>query len=131
MEIANYSLFISSLDEKLKEEYATIEPKLGIEEAERSLFREQIKLMLCPSKCYCCKRLCDIDMRLDEHHKIHKCEYGHQMRAVSGIRIEKKKGVTVEHYASVKRCEDIEETSSFQFNSEELTWKEFCERKKD
>jgi hypothetical protein len=30
----------------------------------------------------------------------------------------------------VKRCEDIEDLSSFQFNSEEITWKDFCDRKK-
>ncbi len=96
-----------------------------------SKFRDKVKLILCPVKCACCQRLCDVDMRQDEHHRIHKCNYGHQMRAISGVRVEKKKGGVVEYYASVKRCEDIEEMSSFQFNYKEITWKEFCVLKKD
>jgi hypothetical protein len=94
------------------------------------MFREQIKLIYCSNKCDCCQRLCDIDMRIDHHHKIHKCEYGHQMRAINGIRVEKKKGSIIEYYASVMRCEDIEELSSFEFNGEEITWKDFCDMKK-
>lgn len=131
LEIVNYSLFISSLEEKLREELGNVEQKTVILDTEKSEYCEQIKLIICPNKCYCCKRLCDVDMRLDEHHKIHECKFGHQIRAVSGIRIEKRKNGVTEHYASVRRCEDIDDTSSFLFNSEELTWREFCQRKKD
>ena len=130
MEIVNYSLFISSLEEKLREMLTEIEQKTALLDTEKSQYCEQVKLVLCPSKCYCCKRLCDVDMRLDEHHKIHQCNFGHQLRAVSGVRVEKRNNGVTEHYASVKRCEDIEDTSSFQFNSKELTWREFCEQKK-
>jgi hypothetical protein len=70
-------------------------------------------------------------MRVDKYHKIHECKYGHQMRAISGIRIEKKTGGTTRFYASVKRCEDIEDMSSFQFNGEDLTWKNFCDKKRN
>jgi hypothetical protein len=108
LEIRNYSLFITCLEEKLKENYDYVKDKSILSESDQNTFREQVKLILCSNKCDCCQRLCDIDMRVDQHHKIHKCEYGHQMRAISGIRVEKKKDSTIKYYASVKRCEDIE-----------------------
>lgn len=37
----------------------------------------------------------------------------------------------VEYYASIHRCEDIDETSLFEFNSEEMAWRNFCERMKE
>lgn len=87
MEILNYSVFITVLEEKLKKEIKALEKKVEVSKSEKGQFKKQIKLTLCTSKCYCCKRLCDVDMRLEEHHNIHRCGYGHQMRAISGVRI--------------------------------------------
>ena len=43
-------------------------------------------------------------MRIDPHHKIHRIESGHQMRAVKGIVVQKKVNSNIESFASVLRC---------------------------
>lgn len=130
LEILNYSLFISSLNDVIEEEITELPKKVALLDSDKENFREQVKLILCPRKCDCCKRLCDVDMKIDSLHKIHRCKYGHQMRAVNGIRVEKREKGTIQLYASVRRCEDIEDTSPFEFNTEMMTWKVFCDRKK-
>jgi hypothetical protein len=34
-----------------------------------------------------CLKGCDIDMIEDPHHKIHKCNFGHQIRAIGGMMV--------------------------------------------
>lgn len=46
----------------------------------------------------------------------HQCLYGHQMRALGGVKL--KNGD-----ASVIRCEDVNIMSEVEFNGTKMTWK--------
>ncbi len=52
---------------------------------EKDLYIKKCNLVLCNATCPCCDRLCDVDMRHDPHHSVHKINSGHQMRAVKGM----------------------------------------------
>jgi hypothetical protein len=67
----------------------------------------------------------------DDPTHIHKCNSGHGIRAISGIRVEKKRDDNVQLFASVQRCEEIEPLSTFRFNNKDIKWMDFCEQKKE
>ncbi|CAF4153354.1 unnamed protein product [Rotaria sp. Silwood2] len=75
--------------------------------------REQwlIRLHGCKALCPCCRRLCDVDHHLDntshagQGENRHRCQFGHQMRGMAGIKYE------LTHEASIERCESIKDDS--------------------
>jgi uncharacterized protein YegL len=68
-----------------------------------------IRIRGCEAVCPCCKRLCDVDHRLDNVSPVgqgenrHRCQFGHQMRGMAGIKYE------VTNEASIERCERIKD----------------------
>ena len=89
--------------------------KVNDEEIEH--FRNLINFYVCKQKCPCCDRICGED---DPNHKYHQVKYGHQMRAIGGIKLN-------DNSASVSRCEDIGANEIMQYNGVEKTWMEFKE----
>jgi hypothetical protein len=94
---------------------------------EKNEFKQKITVVICEEMCPCCGRLCDIDMKQIDVHTIHKCNTGHQIRAIIGMRVESYEDGDKHFYASVLRCEDMELSSVIQFNGRKYTWKEFTE----
>lgn len=80
----------------------------------------------CGTQCPCCKRICDVDHRLNVTSPVgqgenrHRCQFGHQIRAMGGIRYE----VTAE--ASMAWCEIIKDDDPVTTNNNiRQTWKTF------
>ncbi|CAF4831358.1 unnamed protein product [Rotaria sp. Silwood1] len=73
--------------------------------------RERLLIQVrgCQEQCPCCKRLCDIDHRLDNATPVgqgenrHRCQSGHQIRGMGGVRYE------VINEASTVWCEIIKD----------------------
>ncbi|CAF3091340.1 unnamed protein product [Rotaria sp. Silwood2] len=74
--------------------------------------RLQTQLRGCQAQCPCCKRLCDVDHRLNnaipagQGENRHQCQSGHQIRGMSGIRYE------LTNEASTLRCEMIKDNDA-------------------
>ena len=80
----------------------------------------------CEMACPCCKRLCDVDHYLDNTSSIgagdnrHRCQSGHQLRGMGGIRYE------TSNEASLEYCENIKDDDPIVNKSgKRVTWKEF------
>ena len=85
-------------------------------------------VLSCTEMCPCCRRICDIDHRLmmacpigqDENR--HRCQYGHQIRAMGGIKVEKT------NEASLECCEKMNENDRIIIrHGNQQTWKQFKE----
>ncbi|CAF1623994.1 unnamed protein product, partial [Didymodactylos carnosus] len=81
----------------------------------------------CGAQCPCCKRICDVDHHLELTSPIgqgknrHRCQFGHQIRGMGGIRYE----ITGE--ASIAWCEIIKDDDPVTTTSNNIrqTWKAF------
>ncbi len=80
----------------------------------------------CGERCPCCKRICDVDHHLDVISPIgqgenrHRCQSGHQIRGMGGIRYK----ITAE--ASMAWCEIIKDDDPLTTNNNmRQTWKTF------
>ena len=72
---------------------------------------------ICNSKCPCCDRMCGED---DTAHIVHKCIYGHQIRAFGGVKLSN-------NDASVIFCEDLADNNIVELNGLKKTWAQFKE----
>ena len=80
----------------------------------------------CQAQCPCCKRICDFDHHLNMTSPIgqgenrHRCQFGHQIRAMGGIRYE------ITNEASISWCEMIGDNDAIiTGNNIRQTWKDF------
>ena len=114
--IYNPIKFLNSLGEVINDLIPKIDIEfLSLSQTNRNDFISEIKIIICDEKCPCCNRLCGFS---DNTHKAHKCLYGHQMRALGGIKLSNDE-------ASVSRCEDIRNTDIIKFNGNDMTWLNF------
>jgi len=116
--VTNARLFIDSLLEEVT--------KIKLKSDElvffaNEYFTSKSNIFVCKQKCPCCDRICGEE---DPSHKIHKCLYGHQIRAIGGTMITKTKE------ASIVRCEDVSDLDKMKFNGKDMTWGEFKEKMK-
>ncbi|CAF4006430.1 unnamed protein product [Rotaria sp. Silwood2] len=90
--------------------------------------RERLLIQVrgCKEQCPCCKRLCDIDHRLDnatpmgQGENRHQCQSGHQIRGMGGVRYE------VTNEASTVWCEIIkDEDPIVTIRGQRQTWINF------
>ena len=88
---------------------------LNISNDDLSEFLNDIKISICKEKCPSCQRLCGVN---EDVHPVHKCIYGHQIRAIGGIMLENGE-------ASISRCEDISDTDKIKFLGDEKSWLDF------
>lgn len=47
------------------------------------------------------------------HHSIHKCQSGHQIRAIGGMAVQYSRKGKTNYIASILRCEDMTPDSQF------------------
>ena len=80
---------------------------------DESKFRSLVTVRICKELCPGCKRICGVE---GCHTSRHECRYGHQMRAVGGVRLNNGD-------PSVIRCEDVPLMSLIEFNGRKMTWK--------
>ena len=65
---------------------------------------------ICKELCPGCQRICGVE---EVHTNKHECKYGHQMRALGGVKLNNGD-------ASVIRCEDVELFNKVSFNGREM-----------
>ncbi|CAF3840110.1 unnamed protein product [Adineta steineri] len=97
--------------------------------AQYLLIKEQLdeRVRGCQERCPCCKRICDVDHYSNSTSPVgqgenkHRCQSGHQIRAMGGIYYE------TTHEASLSRCEFIKDDDLVTTNNNKLrqTWKNF------
>ncbi len=80
----------------------------------------------CEAQCPCCKRVCDVDHHLDASSPIgqkenrHRCQFGHQIRGMGGIRYE------FTNEASMAWCEILKDNDPVTTsNNDRQSWKTF------
>lgn len=56
-----------------------------------------MEVKICREQCPGCQRICGVE---ESHTNNHQCKYGHQMRALGGVKL-------TNGDASVIRCEDV------------------------
>jgi hypothetical protein len=61
-------------------------------------FRSLVTVKICNQLCPGCQRICGVE---EAHTNNHECRYGHQMRALGGVKLSNGD-------ASVIRCEDVQ-----------------------
>lgn len=82
----------------------------------------------CTEKCPCCFRCCDVvhwtfdTVKVGTAENRHKCTRGHQYRGMAGFSV---KGTT---YASLRICDDVQDTDMIEVRGRLITWKEFQQR---
>jgi hypothetical protein len=92
--ITNLRLFADEVIKQLKSISLELESSncsrvnLVFTPTEKNEFKQKINVVICEKMCPCCGRLCDIDMKQIDVHSIHKCNTGHQIRAIIGMRVE-------------------------------------------
>ena len=113
--IYNHLIFLKYLLDDIKNDILKNHEKFFFNDADIKEFQDDIKVIICKEKCPCCNRLCGYS---DNTHKAHKCLFGHQMRAIGGMKL-------TNDDASVCRCEDIRDTDIIKFNGNDITWLDF------
>ncbi|CAF1334265.1 unnamed protein product, partial [Rotaria sp. Silwood1] len=92
------------------------------------IIKEQLsnRMRGCQAQCPCCKRICDVDHHLNitspigQEENRHRCQFGHQIRGMGGIRYE----ITDE--ASTSWCEIIKDNDPITTSKNiRQTWKNF------
>jgi len=78
--------------------------------------KSSLSYSICKQRCPCCDRICGED----DAHYYHRCIYGHQIRAIGGIKLD-------DGSASVSRCEDMGPNDEILYNGVKKTWLDFKE----
>ena len=110
----NTILFLKFFENDISDLSQSISQNLKYSINDLKKLKENINKYICKQKCPCCDRICGHD----DLHKFHECLYGHQIRGISGVKLNNGE-------ASVLRCEDIADNDILQFNGKESTWLEF------
>lgn len=113
--VTNMKFFVESLVEQLNLFMVESKGLFQFTDEDKKDFEEQINIFVCKERCPCCERVCGEE---DPHHSVHRCLYGHQIRAIGGTMLDNNE-------ASIARCEDIEDFDKMLFNGIEMTWAEF------
>jgi len=116
--VTNAKLFIETLVEQVKQLIGDSGKLFEFSDEDKTKFLDQINIFVCKQKCPCCDRICGEE---DPNHSLHKCLYGHQIRAIGGTMLDNNE-------ASIARCEDLEDFDKMLFNGQEMTWAEFKEK---
>ena len=111
-------LFIESLLKMKKELNFLVK---DFDQKDFQKYKSAIKGCVCDSKCPCCDRMCG---ESDDSHTVHKCVYGHQIRALGGVRLSNDE-------AAVAFCEDLSDTYQISFNGVKRTWGQFKEERRN
>jgi len=111
--ISNILIFLPSFKQKIEE--LRLKQLVKIEDSDIQYFKNETNVFICKQLCPCCSRICGED---DPNHKYHQVKYGHQMRAIGGIKLNNGE-------ASVSRCEDIADSDIMQYNGVWKSWLEF------
>ncbi|CAF3322623.1 unnamed protein product [Rotaria sp. Silwood2] len=91
----------------------------------RGFIEKQVKG--CGESCPCCKRICDVDHHLDVTSPVgsgenrHSCQFGHQIRAMGGMRYE------INSEASMAWCEIIKDEDAVNTDNKRESWETFKE----
>lgn len=127
MSITKLLPFIDLLSKKLKstiiKKEKEVEKEVGFLEdtlqemalmtaEDQKKYRALIAVKICKEMCPGCQRICG---REETHVDKHQCLYGHQMRALGGVKLSNGD-------ASVIRCEDVELINIIEFNGRKMTW---------
>lgn len=119
--ITNGLIFLGYLITNVENIKNNLDTIFIVEDQDIQSFKNEINFYICKQKCPCCDRICGED---DPNHKYHQCKYGHQMRAIGGIKLSNDD-------ASVSRCEDINDLDIMQYNGMQKNWLQFKEEMKN
>ena len=103
----NANEFTNEFKEKIKQQC-----KFNQEKVDKTF--NEVKGLVCGQKCPFCYKICGEE---DLNHKYHQCTYGHQIRAIGGVKLNNNE-------ASITICEEMQDRFQINFNGNLQTWHE-------